>query len=143
VVTIPLMAYHVCTVDEVHDGDTIKMHIDQGLGAHRHEWLRFKDVFAPELSEPGGQKATTDLMAILASDGPIFQVITERLAKAVLLIRERQTFGRYVATVIGLGAGGLGPAGFAPVGGAGFPPTVNDQMRALGYTNQGTGAVKR
>jgi hypothetical protein len=142
-VSIPLMAYHVCTVDEVHDGDTVKMHIDQGLGAHRHEWLRFKDVFAPELSESGGQKATTDLLAILERDGPIFQVITERLAKAVLLIRERQTFGRYVATVIGLGAGGLGPAGFAPVGGAGFPPTVNDQMRALGYTNQGTGAVKR
>jgi len=40
---------------EVHDGDTPKVDIDEGLHDHAHEWIRIKGINAPELStgKPG------------------------------------------------------------------------------------------
>lgn len=39
----------------VHDGDTIKLLIDQGMNGRTEQWIRLADVHAPELSERGGQ----------------------------------------------------------------------------------------
>jgi hypothetical protein len=42
--------------DPLHDGDSIKLEVDQGEDEHKIMPLRLKDVYAPELSKPGGEE---------------------------------------------------------------------------------------
>ena len=41
----------------VHDGDTCRLALDQGLETAWFPWLRVKGLFCPELAEPGGHEA--------------------------------------------------------------------------------------
>lgn len=40
--------------DAVHDGDTVRLELDLGFSQRGTYALRLKDVFAPELRQPGG-----------------------------------------------------------------------------------------
>lgn len=52
----PTPALQRVKVLNVHDGDTVKVLVDRGGPNEQQEiWdIRLKDVFAPELSQPGG-----------------------------------------------------------------------------------------
>lgn len=41
-------------LDEVHDGDTIRLVMDAGFDNTTRKWLRLRGVFAPELKQTGG-----------------------------------------------------------------------------------------
>ncbi len=41
-------------VDQIHDGDTVRLIIDVGFDATSRKWLRLRRVFAPELKQTGG-----------------------------------------------------------------------------------------
>lgn len=86
--------YIKCHVVTVHDGDTIQMDIDQGLNSHQREWLRLKDCYAPELSEPGGI-AARDFLATFCQDRE-FEVFTHPIGKQG---NEERSFVRYIADV--------------------------------------------
>jgi endonuclease YncB( thermonuclease family) len=85
---------------EIHDGDTIKLDVDQGFDEHTHKWIRLADVGAPELSEPDGQQAKADVAAWFAEHAPDGQVqlVTQKVDRP-LEIRFRMTFTRYVGVV--------------------------------------------
>jgi endonuclease YncB( thermonuclease family) len=88
---------------EVHDGDTVKLAIDHGFGEDAKEWIRLKDVWAPELKDPGGPAATEACrtwFAEQARDGQV-QVTTFRTS-APLEIRFQQSFTRYIGIVTAL-----------------------------------------
>jgi micrococcal nuclease len=54
------------TVVSVHDGDTIKVDLDQGLDEwHRNLNVRLNGCNAIELSQPGGHQARDNLAALL------------------------------------------------------------------------------
>jgi len=121
-IQIPEMTYWVCTVTDVHDGDTVRFDIDQGLGSHQHEWIRLKGVYAEEKPKPGWEEARQVLAGLLGGHGPIFQITTERLADPIQ-IRERRTFVRYVGRVRAIKTGFV----------------INQLMVDLGYIDKGTG----
>jgi len=86
---------------EVHDGDSIRLDVDQGFSTHAYVWVRLADVRAPELSEAGGQQARTDVETWFrehAPDGQV-QLVTEKVDRP-LEIRFRQSFTRYIGVVI-------------------------------------------
>jgi endonuclease YncB( thermonuclease family) len=88
---------------EVGDGDTVKLAIDHGFNEDAREWIRLKDVWAPEESDPGGPEATVDCQNWFrehAADGYV-QVTTFRTS-APLEIRFRQSFTRYIGIVTAL-----------------------------------------
>lgn len=43
--------------ENVHDGDTVRFLIDQGMYERTSQMIRFIGVFAPELDKPGGPEA--------------------------------------------------------------------------------------
>jgi hypothetical protein len=48
--------YKVLEIEDVHDGDTITVHLDQGLDQCHTINLRLLGVFAAELNKPGGKE---------------------------------------------------------------------------------------
>ncbi len=87
---------------EVHDGDTIKLLIDNGLGSRQEEAIRLKGVFAPELSQPGGPE-TRDFVETYLSNNmqhdfkwPLHVVTEPNQSPEPTEIR---TFTRYVGVV--------------------------------------------
>jgi hypothetical protein len=93
--------YPVAKVIVVHDADTLRLDVDQGFGGHQWEWIRLKDVHAPELSEPGGPAALDVVLAWLTEHAPdgYVSVDTFWTPGAVTEIRETRTFIRYVGVV--------------------------------------------
>jgi hypothetical protein len=85
---------------EVHDGDTAKFAIDHGFGEDAKEWIRLRDVWAPEVDEPGGSEATADCQGWFREHAPdgYVQVTTFRTSTP-LEIRFRQSFTRYIGIV--------------------------------------------
>lgn len=88
-------------VTDVHDGDTITVLLDTGFNNRRMETaLRLLDVFAPELSQPGGPE-TRDFVQtwVAARSAPQwpFVCITARIKSDA---HEVTTFGRYVGILL-------------------------------------------
>lgn len=90
---------------EVHDGDTIIALIDQGLSGRQEEPLRLLNVWAPELSQPGGAETTEFVRGWLAAVDrdrrwplEVWTVPTVRKVEPT----ERRTLARYEATVLNI-----------------------------------------
>ena len=67
--------YPRCTVVNVHDGDTVKIDIDHGMGIwSRDVMLRLIGMAARELKDPGGPEARDHLRDLL----PVGSVVTVR-----------------------------------------------------------------
>jgi endonuclease YncB( thermonuclease family) len=59
-------SYPACTVIDVHDGDTVKIDIDHGMGIwSRGVLLRLIGIAARELKDPGGVEARDHLRLFL------------------------------------------------------------------------------
>jgi len=93
----------IAYLEEIHDGDTIRLRIDNGFGSRAVEWIRLQDVWAPELNQDGGEQAKADVAGWFVEQAPngIVKVTTFRTS-APLEIRFRQTFTRYVGIVTAL-----------------------------------------
>ena len=107
-------------VTHVTDGDTVRFLIDQGMYVRSEQAIRLKDVYAPEKSTPEGREARVKVADWVANHLHLskpwpFHLVTEK---------DRQTFNRYVGT------GTCSTCG----------ESLNEHLRSLGYTNQGTGA---
>lgn len=69
--TLDLYVY-AATVVSVHDGDTIRVDLDQGLDEwHRRLSVRFMGCNAAELGTPGGDAARDNLTALLPAGAQI------------------------------------------------------------------------
>jgi endonuclease YncB( thermonuclease family) len=88
---------------ENHDGDTVKMALDQGFGDTKLVDVRLMGVFAPELHDVGGPECRAFVQAWfeyrLRETRWGFVVITARMKVAD---REQKTLDRYVGTVTSL-----------------------------------------
>ena len=92
-----LWRFHVAGV---HDADSISAMVDRGVGDRSLWSIRLKDVFAPELHEPGGRECRDFVLGWLADHGDgsewPFLVETFRTPRSDV---EVTTFGRYVGVV--------------------------------------------
>lgn len=87
---------------ENHDGDTVRMNLDQGFGDTKLVDVRLMGVFAPELREPGGPECRAFVEAWFQSRLAgrwSFVVTTARMKVAD---REQKTLDRYVGTITSL-----------------------------------------
>ena len=85
---------------DVHDGDTVKLAIDHGFGEDAKEWIRLKDVWAPEVGDPGGPEATADCEGWFREHAPDgYVTATTFRTSTPLEIRFRQSFTRYIGIV--------------------------------------------
>ena len=87
-----------------HDGDTIKMILDQGFGDTKLIDVRLLGVYAPELSQPGGLECQEFVKSwfdryYLPSTRWSYIVTTSRMKRTD---REQMTLNRYVAVVTDL-----------------------------------------
>jgi endonuclease YncB( thermonuclease family) len=100
IVAGPGWEWPVARLIEVHDGDTVKLAVDHGFGEDAKEWVRLRDVWAPELDDEGGPQAKADCdnwFREYAPDG-LVKVTTFRTS-APLEIRMRMSFTRYIGIV--------------------------------------------
>jgi endonuclease YncB( thermonuclease family) len=84
-------------VEDAHDGDTLRVRLDQGFGDTKTLNLRLYETFAPELKQPGGAEAHQFVVDWLNEHNPDgdewpFVVTTIRTRAD----KEAQTLGRYV-----------------------------------------------
>ena len=56
------------TLRAIHDGDTIRVLLDQGLREYRDMAIRFYGINAPELRTPEGVTARDHLVALIGSE---------------------------------------------------------------------------
>lgn len=94
--------YPVAQIIEIHDGDTVRMWVDQGFGGWQKEWIRLQSVSAQELSKPGGPEAKANLVKIIndnATDGWV-KLVTFWSPGSYKEIKEERTFIRYVGRLI-------------------------------------------
>lgn len=87
-------------VTDIHDGDTITVLLDTGFSNRRVETaLRLLDVYAPELSQPGGQECRNFVVTWIAhrntGEWP-FVCTTARIKSDA---HEVTTLGRFVGTL--------------------------------------------
>lgn len=84
----------VLAVKDVHDGDTYRLLVDQGVGDARDLWVRLRGLDTWELSQPGGHEARDGVEAYLRSaSNLVIQTFKTRGGEDVT------TFIRYVADV--------------------------------------------
>jgi endonuclease YncB( thermonuclease family) len=60
---------------DVHDGDSIRVLLDQGLREYRNMAIRFFGINAPELSTAAGKLSRTHLVGLLGGTAGISLVI--------------------------------------------------------------------
>ena len=98
--TSPGWTWPLATLVTVHDGDTVRLSIDNGFGSRAVEWIRLEDVWAPELSEPGGALARDLCIAWFVAHAPdqVVSVTTYRTSTP-LELRFRQSFTRYIGQI--------------------------------------------
>lgn len=65
------------TVLEWHDGDTVKLRIDEGFGNSITCWVRVIGAYAPELKEPGGPEAKAYVESICPVNSTVY-VLTRK-----------------------------------------------------------------
>lgn len=96
----PAWSWPIAKLEEIHDGDTVKLRISCGFDIWAVHWIRLKDVWAPEVNDPGGPEATADCTGWFREQAPdgYVQVTTFRTS-APLEIRFRQSFTRYIGIV--------------------------------------------
>jgi endonuclease YncB( thermonuclease family) len=94
--TPPVINYarRVLLVKEVHDGDTYRFLLDQGLGDARESWFRLNGIDTWELSQPGGL-AARDFVAKLLFDAKEIVIMTYKTRTGT----DITSFIRYVADV--------------------------------------------
>ena len=76
-------------VEDVYDGDTLKVIISIGFDVYIYKSIRLKDVYAPELGTPLGPDARNHLPTLCPIGSPII-LDTDNLS---------QTFTRYIGTI--------------------------------------------
>lgn len=84
----------------VHDGDTMRFLIDVGFDARVEDAIRLKGVFAPELSQPGGDDARNFVINLVQSAKVMtwpYLIRTEPNTTAEPI--EKTSFSRYIGTV--------------------------------------------
>lgn len=89
---------------ENHDGDTIKMTLDQGFGDTKLVDIRLLGVFAPELKQVGGiecQAFVQEWFKAHAVKGTRWGFVTTT-ARMKITDREQKTLDRYVGIVTSL-----------------------------------------
>ena len=86
------MWYYRASLDRVIDGDTAILMVDLGFECYQRVALRFKDVWAPELEDPGGLICKQQLEHLL--DGHKLIIRSEKPDGQL-----RRSFARYVADV--------------------------------------------
>lgn len=69
-----------CMVENVIDGDTLKLHVDLGFHIWLHVTVRLAKVNAPELLSIGGATSKAFVLAEIA-DAMVFKVSTHRQEK--------------------------------------------------------------
>lgn len=87
-----------------HDGDTLKVNLDQGFGDIKLADIRLLGVYAPELAEPGGKECREFVQEWftrnkIAGRRWSYIVTTARMKVAD---SEQRTLNRYVGTVTSL-----------------------------------------
>lgn len=89
--------YKVKDLINVHDGDTITLHLDPGLSLCDTEDIRLMGVFAKELDEPGlgAGNAKDEVVTWFVNAPKPWTCYTILTAKG----NERMTLGRYVGDV--------------------------------------------
>lgn len=110
-------------VERIVDGDTIVATIDHGMNIRSLQSLRLLRVFAPERSS--GQAGSIATQALADWVARHHESNTE-WAIHVTTHKDSRTFNRYLAEVSCADCG----------------DSLNDHLRALGYTDKGTGAPK-
>ncbi len=65
----------VASAAAVHDGDTIRVLLDQGLREYRDMAIRFYGINAPELSKPEGEPSRLHLLELLGTPFPIRVIV--------------------------------------------------------------------
>ncbi len=86
----------------VHDGDTVTMLMDTGFHGRQEEHIRLFQVFAPELSQPGGPETRQFVLnwmstwQLATAQWPLY-VVTEKNSSTEP--QEIQTLARYVGTI--------------------------------------------
>ena len=88
-------------LDDVHDGDTVRLIMDTGFDTTTRKWLRLRDVPAPELVQNGGLLSETFVCNWL---GDHFHYVRNTWPWVVRTYRTKGdndvvTLGRYVADV--------------------------------------------
>lgn len=86
--------YWPADILDVHDGDTIYFRVDMGLDVDRRCWIRLKDVWCPELHEPGGPDAQVAVARMTA--GKQWRI---RTFKAGQEYKEKLSFIRFIGIV--------------------------------------------
>lgn len=94
--------YPVAHIEELYDGDTWRLFIDQGFDEWAKKWIRIKDLHTQELHKPGGKAAlrlAADTLNRYAPDGWV-KLYTFWTPGSYKQIREEMTFMRYVGRVV-------------------------------------------
>lgn len=107
-VKVEYWVWPVAKLLEVHDGDTIRLWIDQGFDEGARKWIRLAKVRCPDPGTPDfkqedydrARQDTLDWFTQFAPDGYV-SLATEKVDKA-LEIRFRQSFTRYIGHVSAL-----------------------------------------
>jgi hypothetical protein len=103
--------------DVIHDGDTVKLLIDQGFEGRAEKWIRLAGVSAPEISEPGGSTCRAFVIGWLDKRAQVpggpppvlsrlrwpLRVVTDK-TQAIEPIQV-QSFTRYVGWIYDLATG--------------------------------------
>lgn len=87
--------YQVKEIVDVHDGDTLTVHLDLGVDECHTIRLRLLGVFATELRTPGGSAARDFVTNWFATHAGALTVYTAKTAKG----HEASTLGRWVGDV--------------------------------------------
>lgn len=87
--------YHVKQIIDVHDGDTLTVHVDLGLDQCHTINLRLLGVFAAELRTSGGPAARGFVVDWFGSHVGALTVYTAKTAKG----HEASTLGRWVGDI--------------------------------------------
>jgi hypothetical protein len=104
-VQVDLWSWPVAKLVEIHDGDTIRLDVDQGFDERARKWIRLARVRCPDPGTPDftqedydrARQDTMDWFATYAPDGYV-SLATEKVKKA-LEIRFRESFTRYIGHV--------------------------------------------
>ena len=97
---VPIINYvrRVKEIKDVHDGDTYRLLIDQGVGDYRDLWVRLRNIDTWELNNPDGS-------GIVARDGldvylrSAKEIIIQTFKTRAGAGEDLMTFIRYVADI--------------------------------------------
>jgi endonuclease YncB( thermonuclease family) len=113
----------IASAAAVHDGDTIRVLLDQGLREYRDMAIRFFGINAPELRTPEGIAARLHLLTLLGTPFPV-RVVVRTIKDAADKYGERWDGKVWLESL-----GTWGPDyQFLPGG-----PSLNDQMVTDGF----------